>query len=255
METPPGRSDLSAQVAGRVLIKGMTMINVIPSNERHFADHGWLKTHWHFSFGDYHDPKNLHWSALRVFNDDIVAAQTGFDTHPHRDMEIVTYVIDGTLTHSDSLGHTQELRTGEVQVMSAGKGILHSERNADPAKSVHLIQLWIFPRTKGSTPRWEQRGFSIVPGLQQWMPVVSSGDVPGTLAIDQDASIRIAKLAAGQALDYQPAGTHAYLFVIEGSIKLNGNALGSGDQARIADEANLRVVADSEAHLMLLDLP
>src|SRR5436309_1731334 len=121
------------------------MIKIIPENQRYHANHGWLDTRWHFSFSDYHDPQNMHWSALRVFNDDIVQPASGFDTHPHRDMEIVTYVIDGELTHDDSAGHRGAIHPGEVQVMSAGTGILHSEKNDSPDKPVHLLQLWVLP--------------------------------------------------------------------------------------------------------------
>src|SRR6478672_12270388 len=125
------------------------MIQIIPSEQRYHADHGWLDTRWHFSFGDYYDPANVNWSALHVFNDDVVQAKTGFDMHPHRDMEIVTYVIDGELSHADSVGNSGVIHPGEVQVMSAGKGILHSEKN-DSSNPVHLLQLWIMPRHKGN---------------------------------------------------------------------------------------------------------
>ncbi len=136
------------------------MINIIPSNQRYHANIGWLDTHWHFSFSDYYDPDNMNWSALRVFNDDVVQPQTGFDLHPHRDMEIVTYVIDGELTHQDSSGNKGVIRPGEVQVMSAGRGIMHSEKNGSTDRPVHLLQLWLMPRHKGNTPRWEQKQFA-----------------------------------------------------------------------------------------------
>src|SRR5690349_11808196 len=136
------------------------MINIIPSEQRYHADHGWLDTRWHFSFGDYYDPQNLHWSALRVFNDDVVHAGGGFDFHPHKDMEIVSYVVDGELRHQDRLGNSHVNRAGEVQVMSAGRGIVHAEHNPSPSEAMRLIQLWILPRQNGNTPRWAQKPFT-----------------------------------------------------------------------------------------------
>src|SRR6476646_1970137 len=135
------------------------MLNVIKSADRHFADHGWLQTHWHFSFSDYHDPKNMNFSRLRVFNDDIVQPEGGFGLHPHRDMEIITYVLDGELSHQDSVGNQGVIRPGEVQVMSAGKGIMHAEVNASKTTPVHLLQIWIEPRHRGNTPAWGQHQY------------------------------------------------------------------------------------------------
>jgi len=133
------------------------MITVIPSDQRYHQDFGWLDTRWHFSFGDYYDPRNMNWGALRVFKDDIVAGGGGFPLHPHRDMEIITYVLHGELEHQDSLGHTGRVRPGEIQVMSAGKGIVHSEYNASKTAPLRLMQLWVEPRAKGRAPRWEQK--------------------------------------------------------------------------------------------------
>ena len=132
------------------------MINIIKSADRHFADHGWLQTYWHFSFSDYYDPNNMNFSVLRVFNDDIVQGGGGFPMHPHRDMEIVTYVVSGQLLHQDRLGNRGVIHPGEIQVMSAGKGIVHSEYNACTENPVHLMQLWIMPRTR-AIPAWERR--------------------------------------------------------------------------------------------------
>ena len=133
------------------------MIKTIKSEQRHHANFGWLDTHWHFSFGPYYDPSNENWGALRVFNDDIVEPGGGFGTHPHRDMEIITYVLAGELEHKDSTGNKGVIHPGEVQVMSAGSGLQHSEYNHSKATPVHLMQIWIFPRTEGTKPRWEQR--------------------------------------------------------------------------------------------------
>jgi quercetin 2,3-dioxygenase len=232
------------------------MIKITRSDERHHANFGWLDTHWHFSFDSYYDPGNLNWGALRVFNDDTVEPGQGFGTHPHRDMEIVTYVLSGELEHQDSQGHRGVVHPGEVQVMSAGTGILHSEYNHSKEYPVHFIQLWILPRNKGTKPRWEQRRFSRDERTGKLLPVVSAGNLAETLAIDQDAQIYVAALERGQEVVHASgAGRKAYLFVTAGSLKLNGTPLAAGDQARIADETKLKIQTQDGAELMLLDLP
>lgn len=232
------------------------MIKVIKSDERHHANFGWLDTHWHFSFDSYYDPRNLNWGALRVFNDDTVEPAQGFGTHPHRDMEIVTYVLSGQLEHQDSNGNRGVLEPGEVQVMSAGTGILHSEYNHSKESPVHFVQLWILPRTRGSKPCWEQRRFTREERSGKLLPVVSSGDLKGSLAIDQDAQIYVSSLNAGeQVVHVSKPNRKAYLFVTEGSVSVNGDTLATGDQARIDDEPELKIHADQAAEMMLLDLP
>lgn len=232
------------------------MIQTIKSSDRYFADHGWLQTHWHFSFSDYYDAENMNWSALRVFNDDVVQPGGGFPMHPHRDMEIVTYVIDGQLEHRDQLGNRGIVHPGEVQVMSAGKGIVHSEFNPSKENPVRLLQLWLIPRHRNNTPRWEQKQFSSEDRGGRLLPVVSSGNQPGTLAIDQDATIYVSKLSAGQSVSLGGLeNRHAYLFVIDGSVTLNGGKLEKGDQARVAAEKELKIEASEGAELLLLDLP
>lgn len=238
------------------------MIRVIPSRDRHFADHGWLQTYWHFSFAEYYDPQNLHWSALRVFNDDVIQPGQGFGMHPHRDMEIITVVLEGALAHRDSLGNTGVIRPGEVQVMRAGRGIVHSEYNHSQSDPLHLLQLWVLPRTKGLDPGWQQRTFDKTARAGKLLPVVVPGDpaaapaVDGALAIDQDATIYLSSLAAGQQVTHtSPAGRKAYLFVIDGEVQLNGVTLATGDQARIADETRFTIAATKNAELILLDLP
>ncbi len=233
------------------------MIKVIKSDKRFFADHGWLATHWHFSFSDYYDPQNMNWSALRVFNDDIIQPGEGFLRHPHKEMEIITYVLDGAVEHGDNFGNKGVINAGELQVMSAGRGIAHSEFNASQINPVHLLQLWILPRNKGGQPHWEQRKWdSNGNNNGKLHAVVSDGSIPGTLAIDQDAAIFVGKLTPGQTVSHmsKPA-RHAYLFVIDGNVKINDSALSKGDQARIASEEKLEIVAASDAHLMLIDLP
>lgn len=232
------------------------MIKVIKSDERHKADFGWLQTRWHFSFDQYHDPSNIHWGALRVFNDDVIQPGKGFGRHPHRDMEIVTYVLEGELEHQDSAGNRGVIRPGEVQVMSAGTGIQHSEFNHSKEKPVHLLQLWILPRTEGRKPRWEQREFPLVARQGKLLPVVSGGNLAGTLAIDQDAEIYVSALAKGETLRHTSQSKRkVYIFVIGGKINLNGRALAAGDQARVGDEQELRIEAAEKSELILLDLP
>jgi quercetin 2,3-dioxygenase len=232
------------------------MIKIIPSNQRHHANFGWLDTHWHFSFDSYYDPENISWGALRVFNDDVIEPAQGFGMHPHRDMEIVTYVLSGELEHQDSKGNRGVVHPGEVQVMSAGTGITHSEYNHSREKPVRLVQLWILPRTKRLNPRWEQKGFSLDERTGKLLPVVSAGDLAGTLTIDQDAKIYVSALKGGQEVIHRSQrGRKAYLFVTEGGAEVNGSALAPGDQAKIADEPELKIQTQQGAELMLLDLP
>lgn len=232
------------------------MIKVIKSEDRYHADHGWLDTRWHFSFDNYYDPQNMNWGALRVFNDDVIQPAQGFGMHPHRDMEIVTYVLKGELEHQDSTGNRGVVHPGEVQVMSAGTGILHSEFNHSQKDPLHLLQLWILPRTKQRQPRWEQRQFSPQERSGKLLPVVSSGDIAGTLAIDQDAQIYVSDLKAGEeVVQRSRPGRKAYLFVIAGQVAVNGTSLVAGDQGRIADETELKIRGQKDSELILLDLP
>lgn len=231
------------------------MIKVIQSEERYAADFGWLKTHWHFSFGDYYDPANVSFGPLRVFNDDVVEPGKGFGMHPHKDMEIVTYVIDGELEHKDHLGNRGVVHAGEVQVMSAGKGIVHAEFEHSGVRPVRLMQLWIEPRAKGSKPRWEQKQYAVEERRGKLLPVVS-GSVDGPPRIDQDATIYVSNLPAGERVAHRTeAGRKVYVYVISGDATVNGQALHDGDQARIEGETQLDVVAGKEAELVLIDLP
>lgn len=232
------------------------MIQAIRSQERHHEDMGWLSTYWHFSFDSYYDPANLRWGALRVFNDDVIQPGQGFGMHPHRDMEIITCVLEGELEHRDSQGNRGVIHPSEVQVMSAGTGILHSEYNHSQEKPVHLLQLWVLPRTRGRKPRWEQRQFAAEERAGKLLPVVSSGAIPGTLAIDQDAAIYLAKLRAGERVTQESApGRKAYLFAIDGGLQVNGTAIERGDQARIDNEPKLKLESANGSELILLDLP
>ncbi len=236
------------------------MIQVIKSEERHHENYGWLDTRWHFSFSDYYDPANQRWGALRVFNDDVIQPGQGFGMHPHRDMEIITYLLEGALEHKDSLGNRGVILPGEVQVMSAGKGIVHSEYNRSSERPLHLLQLWIFPRKKNLTPRWEQRQFTEAERSGRLLPVVSDGALPGTLKIDQDAAIYLSRLAAGQQVTQETRpGRKEYLFVISGGISLNGRreeqSLAAGDQARLDGETHIEIQGNKDAEFIYLDLP
>jgi quercetin 2,3-dioxygenase len=232
------------------------MVTIVKSNERHHSNFGWLDTHWHFSFDTYHDPANVNWGALRVFNDDVIEPGQGFGMHPHRDMEIITYVLSGELEHQDSTGNRGVIHPGEVQVMSAGTGIRHSEYNHSQEKPVHLLQIWILPRTRGRQPGWEQHQFAPAERHGKLLPVVSSGELPGTLAIDQDAQVYVAALPARTEVKHSSRPHRkAYLFAIEGGISVNGIRLAAGDQARIAGEPELTIQAMKDSELILLDLP
>lgn len=231
------------------------MIRVIKSDDRHHLNLGWLEARWHFSFGDYHDPDNLHFSSLRVFNDDWVAGGGGFDLHPHKDMEIITVMLEGALRHKDTMGHDVLLGPGEVQVMSAGRGITHGEFNDSPDSPLHLLQIWILPRTKGIEPKWAQKGFDPVDRQGKLQAVVSDGTLDGTLAINQDATIYLASLKAGQTVQHDGTGRSTYLFLIEGAASVNHAPLGKGDQARITEEELLEITTTDHAELLLIDLP
>ena len=231
------------------------MKQIIRSKDRYHNETDWLSTYWHFSFDHYYDPANLSFGPLRVFNDDVVQPGTGFPPHSHRDMEIITYVLEGELEHQDNLGNRGRVHPGEIQVMSAGTGITHAEYNPSKTDLLHLLQIWVLPRTRSLKPRWEQREFTKDARQGRLLPVVS-GAAGDTLRIDQDAIIYIAGLDPGQSVTHPLAqGRRAYAFVISGALELNGNALAAGDQARITKESQLVLAASASTELILLDLP
>lgn len=232
------------------------MIQRIPADDRFSLDAGWLQAKWHFSFGHYTDRNNMHWGALRVFNDDVVQAGGGFDMHPHNDMEIISYIYEGGLKHQDSMGNEFTTTRGGVQVMSAGSGVMHAETNPGDVP-VRLNQIWIFPRHKGSAPRWAQKNFDSSLNTGEWVPLVSDeGAIPGTLPIDQDAILSVARPEAGKSLSY-PAREerYLYLFVGTGEVQIGETMFAEGDQARIHGESSLVVHANKASELLLLDLP
>ncbi|HRK31562.1 MAG TPA: pirin family protein [Tepidisphaeraceae bacterium] len=232
------------------------MIHIIRSGERYHQNFGWLDARWHFSFADYHDPANVNFGPLRVFNDDIIAGGGGFDPHPHRDMEIISYIVEGGLRHQDSTGNDHITTRGGVQVMSAGKGIVHSEHNGSETEPVRLLQIWIMPRTKRLAPRWATRSFDDALAGGDWVAMVSDGSIEDTLTIDQAAAVYVARPAVGKVLTHAPRpGRRAYAFVITGKVTLNGEILNAGDQARVVDETALNFSAVEASELMLIDLP
>jgi len=232
------------------------MITLRPSAERGLADHGWLLARHSFSFGDYYDAAELGWGALRVINEDRVAPGTGFGRHGHRDMEIVTYILSGALEHKDSLGNGDVIRRGEVQRMSAGTGILHSEFNPSPDESTHLLQIWIEPAVRGRPASYEQQALGIGEMRGRWHLVASPDGAEGSTTIGQDARLWASLLGNGEALAYTLApGRLAYVHIVRGRLALNGQNLATGDGAKIADESALQFLAGEETEFLLFDLP
>jgi redox-sensitive bicupin YhaK (pirin superfamily) len=229
-----------------------------PAGLRGGANHGWLKT-WHsFSFGGWYDPSRIHFGALRVLNDDYVAPGMGFATHPHDNMEIVTIMMDGTLEHQDSMGHKEQLRAGEVQAMSAGTGIQHSERNASHTDPLHLFQIWIFPRAKNTTPRYAQKSFAEAIGsAQDWTVLVSPDGANGSLEIGQDAWFSMARIPAGADRTYEVknAGNGVYAFVVSGAIEIAGNQLMHRDALGITEASSILTKANEDAQVLFIEVP
>ena len=231
------------------------MITIRKSQERGHFDHGWLDTYHTFSFAGYEDRRHMGFRSLRVINEDKVAPGQGFGRHPHRDMEIITYVLSGALEHRDSLGNGEVIRPGEVQYMAAGTGIEHSEFNPSPKEAVHLIQIWIRPDQRGAKPRYEQRPFPAIGQSGQFTLLASVDGRAGSIRINQDASLFAARLdASQQATHALTAGRGAWLQVLRGKVELNGHALAAGDGAAVTDEPALSVTAGDAAEVLLFDL-
>ncbi len=231
------------------------MLTLRPATERGHADHGWLDS-WHsFSFADYHDPEHMGYSALRVINDDRIAKGGGFGAHPHRDMEIITYILKGAIGHKDSMGNGSVIRPGDVQRMSAGTGVVHSEANAADGET-RLLQIWILPRSRGGAPGYEQIHFDDMDLRNKLRLVASPDGREGSVRIQQDATIYAGRLDAGTTVQHPlDAGRHAYLQVAEGSLKLNGTLLKEGDGAMLEKEAALKLEAVTGTEALLFDLP
>ena len=231
------------------------MIRIRHSNERGHFDHGWLQTYHTFSFGRYHDPRQMGFRSLRVMNEDWIAPSQGFGTHGHEDMEIVTYVLDGALAHRDSLGSGDVLRPGELQRMTAGTGITHSEFNASRTEPVHLYQIWLLPEDEGLEPSYEQKEFSPGERHNRLRLVASPDGHDGSLLIRQDARLFLSSLDGGREVEYAlPGDRHAWLQVLSGSVALNGLALSAGDGAALSEESALAVRASGPSEVLLFDL-
>jgi redox-sensitive bicupin YhaK (pirin superfamily) len=231
------------------------MITVRPSAERGLARHGWLESRHTFSFADYHDPAQMGFRALRVINEDRVQPGQGFGSHPHRDMEILTYVIEGALAHRDSTGSAGVIRPGDVQRMSAGTGIVHSEFNASREEPVHFLQIWVVPERRGLAPGYEQRMFPLAERMGRLRLLAAPDGRDGALRLHQDASVWGALLPAGTRVSHALApGRHAWVQMVRGKLSLNGTPLAAGDGAATEGEEQLVLEAGDEAELLLFDL-
>ncbi|MDE1765057.1 MAG: pirin family protein [Thaumarchaeota archaeon] len=234
------------------------MIQKINSGEHHKSETDWLSTYYHFSFADYFDPKKMNYGPLRVFNDDTIQPASGFGFHPHRDMEIVTYVIEGELEHHDSFGNHGIIGPGEIQVMTAGSGIMHSEYNHSKEKPLKLLQMWVVPDKKELEPSWQQKKYTKEQQLDTLLQVVSplGSGKDGTLTIHQNASFYVSSLTPGASvLHHMQPGRKAYAFVVEGEISLNGILMQTRDAARIEGEQKLSIMSEKQTEVILIDLP
>ena len=231
------------------------MIQLRRNNDRGHTKLGWLDSRHTFSFGDYHDPQHMGFSDLRVINEDRVISGKGFPTHSHRDMEIITYVLEGALAHTDSTGASSIIRVGDVQRMSAGTGISHSEYNASQTEPVHFLQIWIMPNETGLKPGYEQRSFDLGKNSGSCVLVAAPGARDGAVKVHQDAELSLAVLPEGEKLTYSPKpGRRAWLQVARGKATLNGLALDAGDGAAISKENLLEVKALEDGEILLFDL-
>ncbi len=229
------------------------MIKKIPFHSLYKTEHSWLSSCFHFSFAEYHNPDNIRYGPLRVMNDDRIQAKSGFETHPHHDMEIITYILKGELTHQDSMGHKESLGRGAVQYMSAGTGITHSEMN-EGDNEIHLIQTWILPSKKGLDPRYGSKCFKPEKRHNRWLHLVGPKNSNAEIEIYQDASMYVAELETGKQLDFELQDDRAiYLKLMEGKADINALAFNAGDAAEIQDGI-LHIKAIENAHLLLVEV-
>jgi redox-sensitive bicupin YhaK (pirin superfamily) len=233
------------------------MLTIRKSNERGHADHGWLDSHHTFSFANYHDPSYMGFRSLRVINEDRVAEGRGFGAHAHRDMEILSYVLDGKLAHKDSMGHTELLGPNEIQKMSAGSGVVHSEFNGSETEPVHFLQIWIEPKSRGTTPAYEQLKFEPAEKLDRFKLLASAKPAAGAVTINQDATVSVAEMTPGKKLAYElGSNRHAWLHVIRGEVNVNGKTLSTGDAVAAEGERELALEAQGaeNSEVLLFDL-
>jgi len=225
------------------------------SEERGHFDHGWLDTRHTFSFAEYHDPAHMGFATLRVINEDTVAPARGFGAHPHRDMEILTWVVSGAVEHADSMGNRAVVRPGEIQRMTAGTGVTHSEINPSPSEPLHLMQIWIVPERRGLEPGYEQQAFADADRRGRLLLIASPDRRDGSVQIHQDVSLYTSLLAAGERVDHRLApGRRAWLQVIRGDLDVSGERVRSGDGVAVSDEDTLSVTAHGPSEILLFDL-
>jgi quercetin 2,3-dioxygenase len=231
-------------------------MQIIKAEDRFHLESDWLSAYWLFSFDRYYDPNNVTFGPLRVFNHDTVAGGGGFPTHPHREMEIVTYVLEGALRHKDSTGGAGLIRAGEVQRMTAGTGVAHSEFNFSEEAPVKLLQMWVLPERAGLTPSYEQKRFTSEQRAGALLPIASGQGAPDAVKIHQDATFYVSRLRAGDRVAHGlKPGRRAFFYVIDGEVTLNGERLSAGDQARVTDVTELGIAGEREGEVILIDLP
>lgn len=232
------------------------MMEIRKSNDRGIGEHGWLYSQHSFSFANYYDPNHMGFGPLRVINEDRIQPGHGFGTHGHNDMEIITYVLDGALEHKDSMGTGSVIKYGDVQRMSAGSGVQHSEFNHSKTESVHLLQIWIMPNVQGIEPSYEEKHFTTASKQGQWRLIVSPGGQDGSIHIHQDAKVYASILGAGDALNYALAGDRcAYIHIARGKVMINKQMLDAGDALKLVNEPRIDVSSAQDAEILLFDLP
>jgi redox-sensitive bicupin YhaK (pirin superfamily) len=230
------------------------MMTIRKSDERGQANHGWLESRFTFSFAEYHDPRHMGFRALRVINDDRIAPGGGFGMHPHRDMEIISYVLDGALEHKDSMGNGSVIRAGNFQYMAAGTGVTHSEFNPSKENETHLLQIWILPDRKGMPPRYAEKAMANAPSGKLHL-VASPTGRDGSIAIHQDAELYLAKLKSGDTVEHTlRSERQVWVHVAEGEVTLNGQRLQAGDAAALSEETVVKLAASQPAQVLLFDL-
>jgi len=232
------------------------MLTIRKSEDRGHADHGWLQSRFSFSFAEYHDPAHIHFGPLRVINDDYIAPGQGFGMHGHKDMEIVTYVLEGAVAHKDSLGNAGNIVPGEVQRMSAGRGIMHSEFNPNVGQRTHLLQIWIIPDRTGGSASYEQKAYGASEKRGQLRLVASPDGANGSVTIQQNARMYAGLFDGEESTAHTlAAGRLAYVHVARGAVSVNGVALNEGDAVKIENEASVQIDKGSQAEVLLFDLP
>lgn len=235
-------------------IKEEQMKTIRRAEDRGHANHGWLNSYHTFSFANYYDPHHMGFRSLRVINDDTVLGGGGFDMHPHRDMEIISYVLDGALQHRDSMGTEAVMKAGDVQRISAGTGVLHSEFNYSPIEPVHFLQIWLLPDRKGLKPRYGEKSFAAAPSGQLNL-VASKAGRDGSLSINQDTDLYLAKLEPGAEVAHAlPQSRHAWVHVAEGEVAVNGEVLRAGDAMALSAEPAVKIAARKPSQVLLFDL-